>query len=79
MRLLPILVITMAMVVSLHAGAFKRNSDYDYERDSRGDIDVACTINCAKWWTCRVSSFFMGKCDKPANCVCDEFAWEGRK
>jgi hypothetical protein len=75
MRLFAILFIALIMIAGIHSATFKRYSDFDSE--SRANIDVACTVNCAKRWKCRVTSIFTGKCDKPANCICDQFAWEG--
>merc|ERR1712142_662732 len=43
-----------------------------------GNIDIGCTINCAKFHACRVRCLFGLRCTctAPSGCNCDRFAWE---
>lgn len=71
------LVIASIMIEGFSARSMDDSSDnYQLERFMRGGIDVACTADCAKWWQCRITGFFIKKCNKPSGCDCSEFAWE---
>ncbi|UJR36362.1 hypothetical protein I4U23_029088 [Adineta vaga] len=70
-----LLFIALVFVIGLHA--VPMDIDDDLEAFKRDDIDPQCTLDCGKWWVCRVRSFFLKKCSKPEDCNCGEFAWEG--
>merc|ERR1712228_325252 len=44
-----------------------------------GNINIGCTVNCAKFHACRVRCLFglRCQCTAPSGCNCDRFAWEG--
>ena len=75
-----LLFIALVFIVGFHAKPMKFNAEDDSNDEmgnvKRGAIDPACTLSCTQWWWCRASGWFLKKCDKPAGCVCDQFAWE---
>ena len=69
------MVMLMGLVLTGHLHANSTDND-GYVRTAKGVIDWQCTAKCAVWWRCRLSGFFLRKCDRPAGCDCSRFAWE---
>ena len=73
-----VLLVAVVLIVGLHANPMDVDTDSDSnERVARGGPDLGCTVECAKWWRCRLGSFFLKRCNRPDGCECDRFFWEG--
>ena len=80
LRFIAALLLVALLMCQGYLAASVREVDSDSDelhQSARGGIDLPCTVDCAKWWRCRIMGFFIKRCTKPAGCNCSEFVWEG--